>query len=246
MPDERSAPPLYDAIATWYAGWIERESWVHPTIGRRLPELTGNVAGQTVLDVACGEGHWSRMLTRSGANVTGIDLSRALLDIAEARRDDAEDAPSYLLDDARTLCRLQPASLDGALYILALMDIPDLEAVFRAVHRVVRLRGWFGIAVTHPCFDGPHAGWLDGADGDLQRVVPRYLSEGHWVSTYPHGVRGQVGAWHRTLSTYVNTAIHTGWAIEHMIEPVTLTHEREIVAKGAEIPRVLMIRFRRN
>jgi SAM-dependent methyltransferase len=245
MP-ETSSPALYDAIAVWYAGWIESESWVHPTIGRRLPELTGDVTGQTVLDVACGEGHWSRMLTRSGATVTGIDLSRALLDIAETRRDDAGDAPSYLLDDAQTLSRLEDASFDGALCALALMDIPDLKAVFRAVHRVVRPGGWFGIAVTHPCFDSPHASWMDTTEGDLQRVAPCYLSEGHWVSTYPHGVRGQVGAWHRTISTYVNTAIRTGWAIEHMIEPVTLTREGQVVAKGAEIPRVLMIRFRRG
>lgn len=243
MPDAKSSPPLYDAIAGWYAGWIERESWVHPTIERHLSELTGSIVGQTVLDVACGEGHWSRMLAQSGAIVTGIDLSQALLDIAEARRDDAGNAPSYLLDDARTLSRLHEASVDGALCILALMDIPDLASVFRAVHRVVRPGGWFGVAVTHPCFDGPHADWIDGVDGDLQRVAAQYLSEGHWISTYPQGVRGQVGAWHRTISTYVTTAIGSGWTIEHMIEPITLTHEGTEVAKGAEIPRVLMIRF---
>ncbi len=244
MLDASSSPALYDPIAAWYAGWIERESWVHPTIGRRLLELTGDVAGQTVLDVACGEGHWSRTLARSGAIVTGTDLSQALLDIAEARRDDAGASLSYLLDDAQTLSRLNEATFDGALCVLALMDIPDLAAVFRAVQRVVRPGGWFGIAVTHPCFDGPHADWIDAANGDLQRVASSYLSEGRWVSTYPHGVRGQVGAWHRTLSTYVSTAIHSGWTIEHMIEPVTLTHAGEVVAKGAEIPRVLMIRLR--
>lgn len=243
MPDA-SSPALYNAIADWYARWIERESWVHPTIESRLPELTGLIAGQTVLDLACGEGHWSRILARSGAIVTGIDLSQALLEIAEARRDDAGHSLSYLLDDARTLSRLEDASFVGALCVLALMDIPDLVAVFGAVHRVVRPGGWFGIAVTHPCFDGPQASWLDGDNGNLERLAQTYLTEGHWISTYPHGVRGQVGAWHRTISTYVTTAIRSGWAIEHMIEPVTLTHEGTEVAKGAEIPRVLMIRFR--
>lgn len=55
MPDTSPASPLYDEIASWYAGWIERESWVHPTIDRRLPELTGAIDGQSVLDVACGD-----------------------------------------------------------------------------------------------------------------------------------------------------------------------------------------------
>lgn len=246
MPDKNASPPLYDAIASWYAGWIERESWVHPTIARHLPDLTGEIDGQSVLDVACGEGYWSRRMARSGASVTGVDLSQALLDIAEARREDIGHSLSYLLDDAQALSRLSEESFDGALCILALMDIPDLEAVFRAVHRVVRPDGWFGIVITHPCFEGPHASWLDDDDGDLTRSARMYLTEGHWVSSYPLGVRGQVGAWHGTLSTYVTTSIRSGWAIEHMIEPVTLTREGTVVAKGAEIPRVLMLRLRRH
>lgn len=178
--------------------------------------------------------------------MTGVDLSPALLDIAKTRRNEAGNTPSYLRDDAQVLSRLRGGSFDGALCILALMDIPDLDAVFRAVHRVVRPDGWFGIAVTHPCFDGPHASWIDAEDGELARLARSYLTEGHWVSSYPQGVRGQVGAWHRTLSTYVTTAIRSRWEIEHMIEPVSLTREGAVVTKGAEIPRVLMLRFRRH
>lgn len=40
--------------------------------------------GTEVLDVGCGIGRWSRMLARRGAHVTGIDLSRTMVE--EARR----------------------------------------------------------------------------------------------------------------------------------------------------------------
>lgn len=41
-------------------------------------------AGTEVLDAGCGIGRWSRMLAQRGAQVTGIDLSRTMLE--EARR----------------------------------------------------------------------------------------------------------------------------------------------------------------
>jgi hypothetical protein len=32
-------------------------------------------------------------------------------------------------------------------------------------------------------------------------------------------IRGQVGAYHRTLSTYLNTAVAAGWLLERLVEP---------------------------
>ena len=48
--------------------------------------LLGNVRGQLVLDLACGEGYNTRKLARKGAVVTGVDLSQRLIRPGKGRR----------------------------------------------------------------------------------------------------------------------------------------------------------------
>ena len=45
----------------------------------------GDVNGKRALDVACGEGHYSRLLRQAGAEeVVGIDISERMIDLARA------------------------------------------------------------------------------------------------------------------------------------------------------------------
>jgi hypothetical protein len=46
--------------------------------------------------------------------------------------------------------------------------------------------------------------------------VSGYFDEVYWTSANPSGVRGQVGEYHRTLATYLNTLVEgayrwNGW-----------------------------------
>jgi ubiquinone/menaquinone biosynthesis C-methylase UbiE len=209
----------YDAIAPWYDRMVRSNSLAGDEMLRRLLDMIGPVRGQRVCDLACGQGYVARALAQQGAQVTGVDLSSEL--IAIARRDEAS-APlgiTYLVDDATTLTTLAAESFDGVVCNLALMDIPDLEAAFRSVWRFLRPAGWFVFAITHPCFAAPHAEWRTAPDGAISREIFTYFSEGFWRSTDPKGVRGQVGAYHRTLTTYINTLIQTGFALERIDEP---------------------------
>ncbi|HAL49192.1 MAG TPA: class I SAM-dependent methyltransferase, partial [Dehalococcoidia bacterium] len=46
-----------------------------------------------------------------------------------------------------------------------------------------------------------------------------YFAEGFWRSENPDGVRGKVGAHHRTLSTYLNGLVEAGLSLERLVEP---------------------------
>ena len=71
-----SAHIEYDAnLAAKYNSEARRE---HPQ--SNLPYITwlrelGDIAGKSVLDLACGDGHTSRMLAERGAKVVGVDIS---------------------------------------------------------------------------------------------------------------------------------------------------------------------------
>ena len=63
----------------------------------------------------------------------------------------------YLVDDAQSLASLGDESFDLVVCQLALMDIPDLEAVLAAVARVLKEGGSFVFVIGHPCFLAPEA-----------------------------------------------------------------------------------------
>lgn len=236
----RTSSPLYDDIADWYATSVRTESWPHRVLIENILPLMGDIAGRHVLDVACGEGIFARLLANQGADVVGVDLSPRLIALANGVEIPDSKRLTFHVDDAQTLAMLADEQFDGAVCMMALMDIPDLEATCRSVRRVVTTGGWFIVAITHPCFDAPHATWEDEVSNpDAGRVIRSYLDEGFWRSHYQGGVRGKVGAWHRTLGTYVNTMIATGWMLEQLVEPAG-----GVAGQNLRIPRLVMMRFR--
>lgn len=230
----------YDAVAAWYDSHVRRSVLHREILLPRMLKLCGTVGGLDLLDVACGQGVMTRALAEAGARAHGVDLSAALLDIARA----TSRAPAtYALDDAQVLASIADASYDGVTCCMGLGDVRDLAAVLTAVGRVLRPRGWFVLSITHPCFQTPDSSWEHVRAG-TRRVVAAYFREGRWASGSPDGVRGRVGAEHRTLSTLLNTIIGAGFALEHVTEP-RATAEVAVELPGYdEVPAVLMIRCR--
>lgn len=237
-----SSESVYDHHADWYAGIVRQRKLIHLQIMPQIIDLIGGVAGQHVLDVACGEGVFSRELAAHGAHVTGVDLSRRLLAIAESTP--GVPKPVYIHDDARMLSKFRDQTFHGATCIMAMMDIDDIEAVFASVGRVSTHDAWFVVVITHPCFESPRASSVE-IDGKLARVTTQYLTEGYWRGT-ESGVRSRFGAQHRTISTYLNAAIDSGWSVEHMAEPHLVNVGDDGVADGGDHPGLLLLRLRRR
>lgn len=238
--------PTYDAIAEWYEESFVGGSPVHALAIPAMRELIGPIAGQVVCDLACGQGILARELATCSAVVTGIDLSPRLLAIAE-RYEKAEPLGiHYTVGNAESLDAVSDRTFDGVACCLALMDIANLEACLRTVARILRPQGWFVFAITHPCFQMPDARWTGTADGPVKREVGGYFHERHWCSENPHGVRGQVGAHHRTLSTYINALSSSGLMIEAMREPQAQEEVARRVPGYYEVPAVLVVRCRKG
>ncbi len=60
-----------------------------------------SVTGKTALDVACGAGRHALALSRLGFQVTGIDLSEELIDLARKFAQKEENPPRFLVGDMR-------------------------------------------------------------------------------------------------------------------------------------------------
>jgi ubiquinone/menaquinone biosynthesis C-methylase UbiE len=187
----------YDAVADFYeAGFSDPAD----PIVVSLLDLLGPPTGLRVLDIACGHGRVTRELARLGATVTGVDLSRALLDKAEAFEDAEPLGVQYVHADAASVSGLDDATFDAVVCNFGLSDIDDLDGALVTVHRALRPGGSFVFSILHPCFPG--AATVSGA----WPTVGRYYDEGHWVADDTSStLRRQVGANHRMLSTYINS-----------------------------------------
>jgi len=212
------AGPTWAEIAAWYDQMISRGSGPHEVAVACLLGLLPAVAGARVLEIACGQGLATRAVLHAGAaSVVGVDSSREMIDIAASRREPM--APiSYVVDDAQRLSTCADESFDAATCQLALMDIPDLTATLRSVHRVLRPGGWFVFVIGHPCFLAPEATTQLGAGSRPARLVNGYLDERFWRSSNPHGVRS-AGHYHRPLARYLNSLTAIGFRLEAVDEP---------------------------
>lgn len=242
------AEAAYDTIAAWYDESVRKRGGVALTMDLVLGPLftlMGDVRGQQVCDLACGQGLVTRELARRGATVVGVDLSAKLLDIAAQIEQEAPLGITYLQDDAQTLAGSNTNSFDGVACNMALMDIPDLHALCRSVVRVLRPGGWFVCSITHPCFQTPDSDWTEAPGGVLSRTVRGYFNEGFWRSDNPNGVRGQVGAYHRTLGTYLTTLARAGLVLEQVIEPQPAADAEVDVPGYRIVPPFMIMRWKR-
>jgi hypothetical protein len=80
-------------------------------------------------------------------------------------------------------------------------------------------------------------------DSTIGRYVKQYAREGHWKSTYAAGIRGRVGAQHRTVSTYINELLGAGFKLAHLVEPTLPAGVYDSIFQQmtTEIPAVMLI-----
>jgi 2-polyprenyl-3-methyl-5-hydroxy-6-metoxy-1,4-benzoquinol methylase len=201
----------YDLIATEYASAGDDLS--SPAVGALL-DLAGPVRGQRVLDLACGHGPVARDLARKGAHVFGLDLSTELVKRAREAEARAPWGIAYEIGDAADPTVLDGSTFDTVVCNFGLSDIDDLDGTCATVARLLRPGGRFVFSILHPCFSGTESvcgSWPSGGT---------YYDERWWRADRElSSLRREVGANHRTLSTYLNTLTASGLQVEASAEP---------------------------
>jgi ubiquinone/menaquinone biosynthesis C-methylase UbiE len=134
----------YSVIAERYRR-AKQQPWRSSVEAFTLLDLVGDPAGRSVIDLACGEGHYTRLLKQRGAaKVVGIDLSEGMIELA---RDEEEAHPlgiEYLVADGRDLRPTEPFDLAVAAYLLnCARDRVELASMCRGVARCLKPGGRF-------------------------------------------------------------------------------------------------------
>lgn len=115
-------------------------------------EALGAIAGQSVLDLGCGAGLYTRRLEQRGAaRVVGLDISPRMLDYARAREAEERRGIEYVLDDASNAGRLGPFDVVTGVYVLPYAQTREkLRAMCRGAYEALRPGGRFVTVVVNP------------------------------------------------------------------------------------------------
>lgn len=135
-----SAPETYDA---WYQ--TPRGRWIGETEYQLLRRQLAVRPRETILDVGCGTGYFSRRFAQDGHPVLGVDLDPAAA--AYARTSMTPPLPAVAGD--MTALPFPDRSFDCVISVTALCFVADEAKALREMVRVARRRVALGLLNRH-------------------------------------------------------------------------------------------------
>jgi toxoflavin synthase len=113
--------------------------------------LIGDVEGKRVLDVACGEGHFTRIMRQAGAaEVVGIDISDRMIELARAQEARAPLGIEYRVEDARMVGQPDFDLVVSAWLLVYARTRGELVQMCRGLASRVSSGGRFVTVTTNP------------------------------------------------------------------------------------------------
>ena len=107
----------------------------------RFVDHTVALPGKRILDVGCGGGILSESMARSGARVLGIDLSPALIEVAELHALQAGIRVEYRMAAVEDLACERSGAFDAVTCMEMLEHVPDPAAALRALAALAKPAG---------------------------------------------------------------------------------------------------------
>jgi SAM-dependent methyltransferase len=142
----------YDVVAAHYAREIAGELADKPFDRGFLDRFAESVGDARIVELGCGPGHVAGYLASRGANVSGLDLSPAMIEQAKRLFPGLE----FRVGDMLAL-PFEDSSLAGVVsfYSIVHFDEPQTQQAFREIARVLR-RGRLAAIAFHIGSDTLH------------------------------------------------------------------------------------------
>ena len=209
----------WGSVADWYSSYLEEgeDTYQSAVLLPNLVRLLGT-RPLRIIDVACGQGYFTRAFQHAGHTVVGADIAPEL--IREARA--LSPALEFHIAPSDELRFAKAQSFDAATIILAIQNIERMSATFSEVARTLVPRGRLYLVLMHPVFRVPKASeWGYDAEADIQyRRIDRYLSQSRSeFLVHPGATDSPVTvSYHRSLQDYAKALSKAGFAITKLEE----------------------------
>ena len=250
---EKNELTLWDQASRWYDSLVGSQGtdFQKDIIMPGVLRLLDVAKKDRVLDLACGQGVFSRYLSQKGINVEGLDSSAELLKYARTR---SGSSIRYHVGDAADAKNFKEDTFDGIACLMAIQNIEKMDLLFESACHWLKLGKCFVVVMTHPCFRIPrqsHWGWDEEKKLEYRRV-DHYLSETNVpILTPPFAdSKSFTLTYHRPMQSYVSALVKAGLSVDAMEEWISnknsLPGKRSKAENRArkEIPLFLALRAR--
>ena len=229
-PNRRANPPRLGEIATWWDQQIgEGNDFQTTLIIPATDRLLCPEPGETILDVACGNGNYSRILGRRGVKVVACDFSENFLEAARRRTSSDDGQIEYRNLDATSMAQmlaLGEGRFDAAVCSMAMMDMVVIDPLLDSLRELLKPAGRFVFSLPHPCFNSNDMTFSadyvvqhDRAEQVFGVEIRQYLTMAPGLSV---GILNQPQPhyfFHRPLSAIFAACFSGGFLVDGLEEP---------------------------
>jgi len=212
--------------------------------------------GDRVLDIACGNGNFSKRLVDLGAKVTAFDYSFTMVEHAIRRCQKHRKHIDFHVLDATQYEQLMQLKENGpydkAVANMAMMDIADIQPLLQAVHDLLAPHGCFVFSTSHPCFQTPGMRRVVENEEAGSDIIQRrglhlfqYTTPCHFQGIALVDQPVSQFYYHRPLAELFTLCFQTGFVLDGFAEPVFAEKEGHQF-DWSEFPPVIIARWRRE
>lgn len=211
----------WENSADWYNDLLEDRSGTYQkdVILPNLLRLMQIQKNQLILDLACGQGFFSKAYANAGAKVVGVDISKTLIDLAKKN---SPRVIEYHVGPADDLKFTKDQSVDSISLILAIQNIENVSAMLKECSRVLKDGGKMFIVMNHPAFRIPkESEWGFDVKKKIQyRRIDQYLTEAKTkIEMHPGEKESEYTiSFHRPLQYYFKLLNNNGFVVSRLEE----------------------------
>lgn len=236
-PTKKAKETSWGGVAAWYDTLLEKDddTYQAKVILPNLVRLMNLKKGERVLDLACGQGFFTRIFHATGADVTGVDIAAPLIELAKKQ---SSKEIKYFVHGAEDLLIFQDGSFEKISIVLAIQNIEAPHKVFKECMRVLKPGGKLFIVLNHPAFRIPRSSsWgYDEAAKTQYRRVDRYMSESKVEIDMNPSRPGtaMTVSFHRSLQDYFKALTNAGFMVSRLEEWLSHRESEKGPRKEAE------------
>ena len=209
----------WDKQAEWYNNLLSQnpDSYQERVIKPNLIRLMAIKSGEKVLDLACGNGFFSVVFQKAGAEVIGIDSAPKLIEMAKKNK-----GIDFQVNSADKLSNIADRSIDQIACVMAIQNIENVKGVLAEAKRVLKPNGKLHIIMSHPSFRVPkQSSWEWDEKNKIQyRRIDKYLSESKvQIQMHPgDNPEEKTITFHRPLQYYFKLFKNAGFVVANLEE----------------------------
>ena len=208
-------------VADWYDKMLEEKNNTYQknVILPNILRLMDVKEYESVLDLACGTGFFTREFFKKSKKVFGIDISSELVEIA---RKNSPEKIEYFVSSADNFNFIKNNTIDKIAIILAIQNIENILEVFNECNRVLKNNGKLFLVMNHPAFRIPKkSSWgFDDKNRIQYRRMDEYMSESkNKIEMHPGKNENEdTISFHRPLQVYFKTLKKNGFCVSGLEE----------------------------